>query len=132
MLATPRLVRSLSTALLVFLALMAFGAVTLVASAGHLPPTSLAIPAASPPTAPRAVAFVTTGVVTQVGFILDGSGSISWDVFIGSAQYAPASIGDRVWRDSNVNGIQDAGESGIGGVEVRLYACTGWMWGGSW
>ena len=31
-----------------------------------------------------------------------------------------ASLGDYVWVDSNDNGIQDAGESGIAGIEVRL------------
>jgi uncharacterized repeat protein (TIGR01451 family) len=30
-------------------------------------------------------------------------------------------LGDFVWNDANGNGIQDAGESGIGGVEVLLY-----------
>jgi len=31
-----------------------------------------------------------------------------------------ACIGDRVWHDRNANGIQDAGEEGIGGVTVQL------------
>jgi serine-aspartate repeat-containing protein C/D/E len=31
------------------------------------------------------------------------------------------SISDFVWLDANQNGIQDSNESGIGGVEVRLY-----------
>ena len=30
-------------------------------------------------------------------------------------------LGDFVWEDSNYNGIQDAGESGIAGVTVKLY-----------
>jgi hypothetical protein len=33
----------------------------------------------------------------------------------------PASIGDFVWIDNNVNGIQDAGEPGLSNVEVVLY-----------
>ncbi len=33
----------------------------------------------------------------------------------------PATVGDRVWRDANSNGIQDAGEPGLDGVTVRLY-----------
>lgn len=38
--------------------------------------------------------------------------------------YTPfASIGDYVWEDLNGNGIQDAGETGIGGVTVKLYVC---------
>jgi len=34
-----------------------------------------------------------------------------------------AAVGDRVWIDSNCNGIQDGGESGASGVTVTLYAC---------
>ena len=33
-------------------------------------------------------------------------------------------IGDYVWYDANRNGLQDAGESGINGVEVELYDST--------
>lgn len=32
-----------------------------------------------------------------------------------------ANIGNRVWNDNNSNGIQDAGEPGIAGVNVQLY-----------
>jgi hypothetical protein len=51
-----------------------------------------------------------------------------------------AYIGDFVWYDMNCDGIQDAGEPGVEGVEVRLYDCddnlagtaytdaTGWYW----
>ena len=35
---------------------------------------------------------------------------------------APLEIGDRVWLDSNRNGIQDGGESPLAGVRVKLYA----------
>ncbi|MBX3678894.1 MAG: hypothetical protein KF710_01820 [Rhodocyclaceae bacterium] len=35
-----------------------------------------------------------------------------------------ASIGDRVWVDSNANGVQDAGEVGKAGVTVELYTCV--------
>ncbi|RFP13729.1 SdrD B-like domain-containing protein [Duganella sp. BJB475] len=35
--------------------------------------------------------------------------------------YRKASIGDKVWRDANHNGIQDSGEEGIGGISVALY-----------
>ncbi len=34
-----------------------------------------------------------------------------------------ASIGDKVWYDTNQNGIQDSGELGIEGVTVKLYDC---------
>src|SRR5690606_39528211 len=32
-----------------------------------------------------------------------------------------ASLGDYVWNDVNVNGIQDGSESGVAGVTVNLY-----------
>jgi protocatechuate 3,4-dioxygenase beta subunit len=35
--------------------------------------------------------------------------------------YRKASIGDKVWRDANHNGIQDTGEEGIGGISVSLF-----------
>ncbi len=38
---------------------------------------------------------------------------------------APIEIGNRVWRDTNVNGVQDPGEAPIAGVTVRLYSSTG-------
>ncbi|MBE7517041.1 MAG: hypothetical protein HS105_10590 [Chloracidobacterium sp.] len=34
---------------------------------------------------------------------------------------APLEIGNRVWLDTNGNGVQDPGENGIAGVQVRLY-----------
>ncbi|GBC61613.1 hypothetical protein DENIS_2575 [Desulfonema ishimotonii] len=33
----------------------------------------------------------------------------------------PASLGDRVWYDTDRDGIQDEGETGVAGVTVRLY-----------
>ncbi len=36
-----------------------------------------------------------------------------------------AAIGDFVWHDVNMNGIQDAGEMGVPGVTVNLYDCAG-------
>lgn len=37
----------------------------------------------------------------------------------------PIQIGNRVWLDANSNGIQDAGESGIANVTLRLYDSSG-------
>ncbi len=34
---------------------------------------------------------------------------------------APIEIGNRVWNDSNANGIQDANEEGLSGLAVRLF-----------
>jgi SdrD B-like domain len=39
--------------------------------------------------------------------------------------FQPASLGDRVWRDDNSNGIQDAGEVGVAGVTVTLLNASG-------
>lgn len=36
-----------------------------------------------------------------------------------------AAYGDRVWFDSNLDGIQDAGEPGLNGIRVRLYEDSG-------
>ena len=35
-----------------------------------------------------------------------------------------ASLGDFVWHDTNANGVQDPGESGVPGVTVTLYQCS--------
>ena len=35
-----------------------------------------------------------------------------------------AIIGDRVWSDADGDGVQDAGESGLGGITLRLYTDT--------
>src|SRR5262249_38486630 len=40
-----------------------------------------------------------------------------------------ASIGDFFWRDTNNNGIQDAGEPGIPGATVTLYTSAGAQFG---
>ncbi len=36
-----------------------------------------------------------------------------------------AKVGNFVWNDLNRNGIQDLGESGLGGITVTLYSCNG-------
>ncbi|RMD75926.1 MAG: calcium-binding protein, partial [Chloroflexi bacterium] len=46
------------------------------------------------------------------------SGTITWDWDAGLL--LPASVGDRVWLDTNGDGVQDSGERGIEGVTVRL------------
>lgn len=38
--------------------------------------------------------------------------------------FANGSIGDKVWNDTNKNGIQDAGEDGLPGIVVKLYDCS--------
>lgn len=43
---------------------------------------------------------------------------------IDAGLYRKASIGDKVWRDANHNGVQDKGEEGIGKIKVMLYDAT--------
>ena len=62
-----------------------------------------------------------TATVTLVSGIDD----LTWDLGV----YQVASLGDRVWSDTNANGIQDDGESGIVGVRVDLFTganAPGW------
>jgi hypothetical protein len=54
--------------------------------------------------------------------LVAGENDLSWDAGI---YPLPASIGDRVWFDDNKNGIQDAGEAGVPGVQVLLKDCAG-------
>ena len=42
------------------------------------------------------------------------------DVDFGYRTIGTLSIGDRVWKDANANGLQDSGETGISGVTVQL------------
>ncbi|HTX91046.1 MAG TPA: SdrD B-like domain-containing protein, partial [Anaerolineales bacterium] len=46
---------------------------------------------------------------------------VTWDAGV----YQPAALGDFVWNDVNRNGIQDAGEAGVNGVQVDLYTASG-------
>ncbi|MBP7961504.1 MAG: DUF11 domain-containing protein [Caldilineaceae bacterium] len=53
--------------------------------------------------------------------LTSGETDLTWDAGL----YMPASLGDRVWEDLNGNGIQDAGEPGLGGVTVLLLNGSG-------
>jgi hypothetical protein len=37
---------------------------------------------------------------------------------------APIEIGNRIWKDTDKDGIQDADELGVDGVEIELYEGT--------
>jgi hypothetical protein len=39
--------------------------------------------------------------------------------------YTPVNLGNFVWYDQNNNGVQDAGEPGLAGASVQLYAANG-------
>lgn len=59
------------------------------------------------------------------GYLAYGAGDFGKANGIGNVHplcaAAPIEIGNRVWRDSNSNGVQDPGEPAIAGVTVRLY-----------
>jgi hypothetical protein len=66
------------------------------------------------------------GEMVAVVFYYDGYAGFTQDTFIEVpvpvvVQVTKGSIGDFVWYDLNHNGIQDAGEPGINGVQVTLY-----------
>ncbi|CAK8724592.1 hypothetical protein KKHLCK_14480 [Candidatus Electrothrix laxa] len=47
--------------------------------------------------------------------------NLTTDITYADFGYQSLSIGDFIWHDLNGDGIQDAGESGLNGVEVELY-----------
>jgi hypothetical protein len=47
------------------------------------------------------------------------------DVDFGYRTVGTLSIGDRVWKDANANGLQDSGETGVNGVTVQLLNSAG-------
>ena len=59
----------------------------------------------------------TTGTVT----VAAGQQNLTVDAGL----YQTASIGDKVWLDSNGNGVLDTGETGVAGVSVKLLGANG-------
>jgi LPXTG-site transpeptidase (sortase) family protein len=57
---------------------------------------------------------------TNMTQLSPGESDMTWDAGL----YTNASLGDYVWEDWNMNGIQDAGETGVNGVTVELYHNT--------
>ncbi len=51
-----------------------------------------------------------------------GADDPTWDAgLVNVSGLGSSELGDRVWRDANQNGVQDAGEPGEAGVQVNLY-----------
>ena len=60
------------------------------------------------------------GGCTELTVLESGENDPSWDAGL----YDYASLGDYVWLDEDADGVQDASESGINDMEVKLYADT--------
>lgn len=58
----------------------------------------------------------------DIGYFNEGNGLGAIEPLLPPA---PIQIGNRVWRDFNSNGIQDASEPGIANVSLSLYDATG-------
>jgi hypothetical protein len=67
-------------------------------------------------------AIDSNGSPTAVALAKDSSTDETVD--FGYVSTCTGTIGDFVWHDANINGLQDTGESGIGGVTVYLYDST--------
>jgi hypothetical protein len=70
-----------------------------------------------------------SGSLTQYFEVLTGANSPFGKAYgLGEIEFIcdmpPVQIGNYVWQDDNNNGIQDANETGIGGVDVVLYKGT--------
>lgn len=61
---------------------------------------------------------LSTGKTDIIGLLVS-TNDLTWDM--GIVTTTRASVGDYVWNDINMNGIQDAGEQGVSGVTVTLY-----------
>ncbi len=62
-----------------------------------------------------------TGKTAPTPVLKDGEQDLTLDLGI----YQPASIGDYVWLDKDVDGVQDAGEPAVQGVQVALFKADG-------
>jgi uncharacterized repeat protein (TIGR01451 family) len=63
----------------------------------------------------------TTSGSTTITTLVPGENDISWDAGI----HRLASIGDTVWNDTDADGIQNNGETGVSGLTVTLYESGG-------
>jgi protocatechuate 3,4-dioxygenase beta subunit len=66
-------------------------------------------------------ANVTTRKSPVVTINAKATGQAKDNTTIDAGYFTPAKLGDKVWEDKNANGIQDAGDPGVGGVVVNLY-----------
>ncbi len=77
--------------------------------------------------------FTPSGTVGRTPLItMPAANDFTWDAGINqiptptpTATPLPASLGDFVWHDADLDGLQDAGELGLAGVTVTLYDSAG-------
>lgn len=78
-----------------------------------------------PVNVPAGATEITVQLISPVSYDPLGA-SMGW---VGAGLSVPvtplAALGDRVWFDTNMNGIQDEGEAGVPGVMVELLDCAG-------
>lgn len=79
----------------------------------------------APVTIPAGATSMTVQALSQGGDLPAAFAWIGATLTVPDPAPLPAALGDFVWRDLNKNGIQDAGEPGIGGVIVKLLDCAG-------
>ncbi|MGE5440271.1 MAG: SdrD B-like domain-containing protein [Bacteroidota bacterium] len=68
----------------------------------------------------------TVSVLNEIASRVNGNfeeGKVNRGYLSCPSEHGVLAIGDRVWLDSNKNGIQDQGEPGIQSVTVKLYNC---------
>ena len=73
------------------------------------------------PAATDSNANVTTGITAQI-VLAAGQTDLTIDAGLTTVN---AALGDRVWLDTNNNGVQDSGETGVAGVTVDLLNAAG-------
>jgi hypothetical protein len=66
-------------------------------------------------------ADATTGASVSISINAAGTGVAKDNPTIDAGYWRPASIGNRVWLDTDKDGIQDAGEVGVAGITVTLF-----------
>jgi SdrD B-like domain/IPTL-CTERM motif len=90
--------------------------------AGQYIVTFSGIPVGYAPTTTNAPTSTTdndsNGLIAQSRVLAAGESDLSLD--LGISQVAGVSVGNFVWSDNNGNGIQDAGELGVGGVTATV------------
>ncbi|NUM71160.1 MAG: choice-of-anchor A family protein [Ignavibacteriaceae bacterium] len=68
-------------------------------------------------------ADLTTGYTTCIT-LASGQNNLTVDAGMYQPPVNNASLGDKVWNDTDNDGVQDAGEAGIANVTVQLYDCN--------